>query len=58
MFNFNNTNLLQKFSEFKKQMQGKDAEKIVREMLSDGRMTKEQFENLKKQADALSSILR
>lgn len=53
-----NNNLIQKFAEFKKSMEGKDAEKIVKEMLSDGRMTKEQFESFKSQAQSLISILR
>ena len=62
MFNlFNrqpNNNLIQQFAKFKQDMQGKDAEKIVKEMLADGRMSQEQFENLKKQAQSLMTILR
>lgn len=39
-------------------MQGKDPEKIVKEMLADGRMSKEQFEQLKSQVGNYMSILR
>ena len=51
-------NLLQRFAQFKKEMQGKDPEKIVKQMLADGRMSKEQFEQLKSQVGNYMSILR
>ena len=54
----NSGNIIQQFAEFKKTMEGKDPEKIVREMLADGRMTQQQFENLKAQAQSLMTILR
>ena len=54
----NKGNLLQRFAQFKKEMAGKDPEKIVREMLADGRMSKEQFESLKTQVQSFMSILR
>lgn len=54
----NNQNLIQRFAEFKKTMEGKNAEQIVKQMLSDGRMSQEQFEKLKAQAKSLESILR
>ena len=56
--NHGNANLIQKFADFKRQMAGKDPEAIVRQMLADGRMTPQQFESLKKQAQGLMTILR
>lgn len=56
--NGSNGNLLQRFAAFKKQMAGKDPEAIVKQMLADGRMSQEQFEKLKIQAQGLMSILR
>lgn len=53
-----NTNMLQKFAEFKKSMEGKNAEQIVRQMLADGRMTQQEFESLKQQAQSFMGILR
>lgn len=53
-----NGNLLQRFAQFKKEMQGKDPEKIVKEMLADGRMTPQQFEQLKAQVGNYMAILR
>lgn len=55
--NSSNGNIIQRFAEFKKQMEGKDAEAIVKEMLQSGRMTQEQFNRFKTQADSLSKIL-
>lgn len=56
--NNSNANLIQKFAQFKRDMTGKDPEAIVKQMLSDGRMSQEQFEKLKKQASSLMTILR
>lgn len=53
-----NANIIQKFAEFKKTMAGKDPEVIVKQLLSEGKMTQQQFENLKQQASSLMSILR
>ena len=53
-----NGNLLQRFADFKRQMQGKDPEAIVKQMLSSGQMSQQQFEQLKSQATNLMSILR
>ena len=55
---FSNSNLISQFADFKKKMQGKNPEQIVKQMLSDGRMTQSQFEQLKRQADSLMTILR
>lgn len=51
-------NIFQQFAEFKKQMAGKDPVAIVKQMLADGRMSQQQFDNLKKQAQGLMAILR
>ena len=53
-----NGNLIQRFAEFKRQMQGMNPEAMVRQMLADGRMSQAQFDNLKSQAQSLMSILR
>ena len=53
-----NGNLLARFAQFKKDMTGKDPEKIVKQMLADGRMSQDQFSKLKDQATNLMAILR
>lgn len=53
-----NGNILQQFAQFKREMAGKDPEAIVRQMLADGRMSQQQFESLKSQAQSLMTILR
>ena len=53
-----NQNLINQFADFKKKMEGQDAEQIVKQMLKDGRMSQAQFEQLKRQAEGLMSILR
>ena len=53
-----NSSIISKFAEFKKTMEGKDPEAIVKQLLSEGKMTQQQFENLKQQASSLMSILR
>ena len=55
----NNTfQMIQRFAEFKKQMQGKDPQAIIDELLKSGRMTSEQFEMLKQEARSLQNILK
>ena len=55
----NNTfQMIQRFAEFKKQMQGKDPQAIIDELLKSGRMTPEQFEMLKQEAHSLQNILK
>ena len=65
----NNTfQMIQRFAEFKKQMQGKNPQaiinnllkngQIVDELLKSGRMTSEQFEMLKQEAHSLQNILK
>ena len=50
--------MLQQFGEFKRQMQGKDPQKIVNSLLQSGKMSQQQFEQLKQQANALQSIFK
>ena len=56
----NNTpiRLLQEFAQFKKQMQGKNPQAIINNLLKNGQMTQSQFEQLKQQALELEKILK
>ena len=57
--NLNNPMLmLQQFAEFKKTMAGKNPQAIVENLLKTGQMSNQQFEQLKQQAQTLTSILR
>lgn len=49
-------NVVQQFMQFKQQMQGKDPQKIVEQMLADGQMSQQQFEQLKQQAEQSKGI--
>ena len=53
----NPVQMLQKFTEFKNSMQGKDPEAMVNELLRSGKMTPQQFEQLKSQARSFMSLL-
>lgn len=53
----NPVQMLQKFAEFKRSMQGKDPEAMVNELLRSGKMSPEQFEQLKAQAQSFMSLL-
>lgn len=50
--------MLQRFAEFKQQMQGKDPEAMVNELLRSGKMSQAQFEQLKTQAQSFMSLLK
>lgn len=50
--------MMQQFAQFKNQMRGKDPQAMVMELLSSGKMTKQQFEQLKQQAKMLQNFLR
>lgn len=50
--------MIQQFNEFKKQMQGKNPQTMVEELIKSGRMSPQQFEQLKQQANNLQSILK
>jgi len=58
LFSNSSSDMVRRFAEFKKQMQGKDPEQIVRKMLAEGKMSQTQFEQLKRQAESLMTILR
>lgn len=49
--------MIQQFMQFKQQMQGKDPQKIVEQMLADGRMSQQQFEQLKAIAENFKGVL-
>ena len=53
----NPVQMLQRFAEFKKSMQGKDPEAMVNELLRSGKMSPQQFEQLKSQAQSFMSLL-
>lgn len=50
--------MLQEFNKFKQQMVGIDPQQAVMNLLKSGKMTQEQFEQLKEQAKQLSRYLR
>lgn len=50
--------ILKQFNEFKRTMQGKDPQKIVMDLLNSGRMSQQQFESLKQQAQQLQNFLK
>lgn len=50
--------MIQQFAQFKKQMAGKNPEAMVNELIKSGKMSQQQFEDLKQQAQALQSILK
>lgn len=49
--------MIRQFAEFKRQMQGRDPQAIVEDLLKSGKMSAEQFEALKKEVSTLQSIL-
>ena len=54
----NPMNMIQQFAEFKRQMAGKDPQAIVQQLMQSGRMSQQQFDQLKQQAMSLQQILR
>ena len=56
--NSNPIQMLKQFAEFKKQLQGRDPQVIVQELLKSGKMSQAQFEQLKRQAQSLQGILK
>ena len=50
--------MLQQFSQFKRQMQGRDPRAMVEDMLRSGKLSPVQFEQLKAQASQLQNILK
>ena len=54
----NPISMLQQFNQFKKNMAGKDPEAMVNELLRTGKMSPEQYEQLKQQAQTFMQFLR
>lgn len=52
------TQMIQAFQQFKQTMQGKNPEKMVMQMLSNGQMTREQLKELQTMASSLQSLLK
>ena len=50
--------MMAQFAEFKKIMAGKNPEAIVKQMLANGQMSNEQFEELKQQATMMQAFLK
>lgn len=50
--------MIRQFAEFKRQMEGKNPQAIVEDLLKSGKMSAEQFDNLKRQAQTLQNLLR
>lgn len=48
--------MMQRFAEFKKQMAGQNPEAMVNELIRSGKMTQQQFEELRNQAQGLMSL--
>ncbi len=49
--------MIQQFNQFKQSMAGKDPEAMVNELLRSGKMSQQQFEQLKAQAQSFMSLL-
>lgn len=49
--------MLQQFNQFKQLMRGRDPQQMINELIRQGKMTPEQLEQLKQQAQAFASIL-
>ena len=56
--NNNPMQMMAQFAEFKKTMQGKNPEAIVKQMLANGQMSQTQFEQLKQQASLMQAFFK
>ena len=56
--NSNPMQMLQQFAQFKQQMQGRDPKAMVEQLLASGKMTQQQFDQLKQQAQMLQGFLK
>lgn len=54
----NPMNMIREFAKFKQQMAGKNPQAMVQQLLQNGQMSQQQFEQLKQQAMDLQSILK
>ena len=52
------TDMIQQFNQFRRQMEGKDPRAMVMDLLNSGKMSPSQFEELKKQAMEMEKIFR
>ena len=50
--------MIRQFNDFKAQMRGRDPQQMVNQLLQSGKMTPQQFEQLKQQANALQMFLK
>ena len=50
--------MLQQFAQFKQLMRGRDPQQMINQLLQSGKMSPQQFEQLKQQATMLQSILK
>jgi hypothetical protein len=50
--------MMQQFAQFKNLMRGRDPQQMINQLLQSGKMTPQQFEQLKQQASMLQSILK
>lgn len=53
-----NNDMIEQFNQFKKSIQGQDPKALVMNLLNSGKMTREQFEQLSRQANSLVNILK
>ena len=56
--NSNPMQMLQQFTQFKQQMRGRDPKAMVEQLLASGKMTQQQFDQLKQQAQMLQGFLK
>lgn len=54
----NPMDMIQQFNQFKQTLQGRDPQQIVQELLQSGKMSPQQFEQLKQQASEISKLLK
>lgn len=55
--NNNPVEMLRQFNQFKQLMRGRDPQQMINELIRQGKITPEQLEQLKQQAQMLSGIL-
>lgn len=51
-------NLVNKFMEFQKSMQGKDPEKIIKDMMNSGQISQAEYQQAVEKAKELSQLLK
>ena len=58
LFPQSNPSMMDRFNQFRRQMEGRDPQKMIDELISSGRMSKQQYEQLMQQAQQLSKFLK